>query len=135
MSSAKKTAGKPQRSAIADVVAREYTIHLHKRVRCLLHSEPANPMLASTDTTEKLQEHVGLTVCKVTWCFLQEESSSCHQGDQGLRHPGHGTIHPSPLQLTLPRWSTSSPGILVLGKNYFKAEFFLIESHLENMIA
>jgi hypothetical protein len=28
----KKTAGKTQRSAIADVVAREYTIHLHKRV-------------------------------------------------------------------------------------------------------
>ncbi|KAG6009154.1 60S ribosomal protein L31 [Claviceps maximensis] len=32
MSSAKKTSGKPQRSAIADVVAREYTIHLHKRL-------------------------------------------------------------------------------------------------------
>ncbi|KAF5136589.1 60S ribosomal protein L31-A [Metarhizium anisopliae] len=31
MSSAKKTSGKAQRSAIADVVAREYTIHLHKR--------------------------------------------------------------------------------------------------------
>jgi len=29
----KKPAGKPQRSAIADVVAREYTIHMHKRVR------------------------------------------------------------------------------------------------------
>jgi large subunit ribosomal protein L31e len=28
----KKPAGKQQRSAIADVVAREYTIHLHKRV-------------------------------------------------------------------------------------------------------
>lgn len=28
----KKPAGKTQRSAIADVVAREYTIHLHKRV-------------------------------------------------------------------------------------------------------
>ena len=28
----KRTAGKKQRSAIADVVAREYTIHLHKRV-------------------------------------------------------------------------------------------------------
>ena len=32
MSSAKKSSGKPQRSAIADVVAREYTIHMHKRV-------------------------------------------------------------------------------------------------------
>ncbi|KAG6134243.1 60S ribosomal protein L31 [Claviceps purpurea] len=32
MSSAKKPSGKPQRSAIADVVAREYTIHLHKRL-------------------------------------------------------------------------------------------------------
>ncbi|KZZ93813.1 Ribosomal protein L31e [Moelleriella libera RCEF 2490] len=32
MSSAKKTSGKPQRSAIADVVAREYTIHMHKRL-------------------------------------------------------------------------------------------------------
>jgi large subunit ribosomal protein L31e len=31
--SGKKSAGKTQRSAIADVVAREYTIHLHKRVR------------------------------------------------------------------------------------------------------
>ena len=31
MSTTKKT-GKSQRSAIADVVAREYTIHLHKRV-------------------------------------------------------------------------------------------------------
>jgi large subunit ribosomal protein L31e len=30
--SSKKPAGKTQRSAIADVVAREYTIHLHKRV-------------------------------------------------------------------------------------------------------
>lgn len=29
----KKPAGKTQRSAIADVVAREYTIHMHKRVR------------------------------------------------------------------------------------------------------
>ena len=29
----KKPVGKTQRSAIADVVAREYTIHLHKRVR------------------------------------------------------------------------------------------------------
>jgi large subunit ribosomal protein L31e len=28
----KKPAGKTGRSAIADVVAREYTIHLHKRV-------------------------------------------------------------------------------------------------------
>ncbi|GJN70517.1 ribosomal protein L31e [Purpureocillium lilacinum] len=28
----KKPAGKPQRSAIADVVAREYTIHMHKRL-------------------------------------------------------------------------------------------------------
>ncbi|KAK5992879.1 60S ribosomal protein L31 [Cladobotryum mycophilum] len=27
-----KTAGKTQRSAIADVVAREYTIHMHKRL-------------------------------------------------------------------------------------------------------
>jgi hypothetical protein len=33
MSSTKKASGKTQRSAIADVVAREYTIHLHKRVR------------------------------------------------------------------------------------------------------
>jgi large subunit ribosomal protein L31e len=31
-SKTKKPAGKAQRSAIADVVAREYTIHLHKRV-------------------------------------------------------------------------------------------------------
>jgi len=29
-----KTAQKKGRSAIADVVAREYTIHLHKRVCC-----------------------------------------------------------------------------------------------------
>merc|ERR1712230_179860 len=29
---AKKPSGKTQRSAIADVVAREYTIHLHKRL-------------------------------------------------------------------------------------------------------
>jgi len=33
MSSTKKPTGKTQRSAIADVVAREYTIHLHKRVK------------------------------------------------------------------------------------------------------
>jgi large subunit ribosomal protein L31e len=32
-SKTKKPSGKPQRSAIADVVAREYTIHMHKRVR------------------------------------------------------------------------------------------------------
>jgi len=32
MSSTKKTSGKTQRSAIADVVSREYTIHLHKRL-------------------------------------------------------------------------------------------------------
>lgn len=31
--SSKKPTGKAQRSAIADVVAREYTIHMHKRVR------------------------------------------------------------------------------------------------------
>ena len=31
-SKGKKPAGKTQRSAIADVVAREYTIHLHKRL-------------------------------------------------------------------------------------------------------
>lgn len=31
-SKGKKVAGKTQRSAIADVVAREYTIHMHKRV-------------------------------------------------------------------------------------------------------
>jgi large subunit ribosomal protein L31e len=30
--SSKKPSGKTQRSAIADVVAREYTIHMHKRV-------------------------------------------------------------------------------------------------------
>lgn len=37
MSKSTKTAtGKAQRSAIADVVAREYTIHLHKRV-CPAH--------------------------------------------------------------------------------------------------
>jgi len=30
---ANKPAGKTGRSAIEDVVAREYTIHLHKRVR------------------------------------------------------------------------------------------------------
>jgi large subunit ribosomal protein L31e len=30
--SSKKPTGKTQRSAIADVVAREYTIHLHKRL-------------------------------------------------------------------------------------------------------
>jgi large subunit ribosomal protein L31e len=29
----KQSGGKPGRSAIEDVVAREYTIHLHKRVR------------------------------------------------------------------------------------------------------
>ena len=32
-SAGKKSAGKTGRSAIADVVAREYTIHMHKRVR------------------------------------------------------------------------------------------------------
>ncbi|KAK3328927.1 putative 60S ribosomal protein L31 [Apodospora peruviana] len=32
MSSKTKPTGKTQRSAIADVVAREYTIHLHKRL-------------------------------------------------------------------------------------------------------
>ncbi|CAF3599206.1 unnamed protein product, partial [Fusarium graminearum] len=32
MSSTKKPSGKTQRSAIADVVAREYTIHMHKRL-------------------------------------------------------------------------------------------------------
>ncbi|EOO00694.1 putative 60s ribosomal protein l31 protein [Phaeoacremonium minimum UCRPA7] len=31
-SKGKKPATKPQRSAIADVVAREYTIHMHKRL-------------------------------------------------------------------------------------------------------
>jgi hypothetical protein len=30
--SSKKPSGKTQRSAIADVVAREYTIHMHKRL-------------------------------------------------------------------------------------------------------
>lgn len=31
-SKAKNTSGKPGRSAIADVIIREYTIHLHKRM-------------------------------------------------------------------------------------------------------
>merc|ERR1712144_140963 len=31
-SKTKKPSGKPQRSAIADVVAHEYTIHMHKRI-------------------------------------------------------------------------------------------------------
>lgn len=35
----KKPAGKASRSAIQDVVAREYTIHMHKRVRF----DPAKP--------------------------------------------------------------------------------------------
>lgn len=33
MSTSTKKTGKAGRSAIADVVAREYTIHMHKRVR------------------------------------------------------------------------------------------------------
>ena len=40
-SKGKKPAGKQQRSAIADVVAREYTIHLHKRVRQHHHRPPS----------------------------------------------------------------------------------------------
>ena len=40
-SKGKKPATKPQRSAIADVVAREYTIHMHKRVR-QHHSSPSD---------------------------------------------------------------------------------------------
>lgn len=35
MSSKAKASGKTGRSAIADVVSREYTIHMHKRVRSL----------------------------------------------------------------------------------------------------
>ena len=36
-----KTSGKKSRSAISDVVAREYTIHLHKRV-CLPYLHPCS---------------------------------------------------------------------------------------------
>lgn len=39
MSTTTKKTGKAQRSAIADVVAREYTIHLHKRV-CSIYNTP-----------------------------------------------------------------------------------------------
>lgn len=35
-----KKTGKAQRSAIADVVAREYTIHMHKRVRTPFPADP-----------------------------------------------------------------------------------------------
>lgn len=38
--SSKKPTGKAQRSAIADVVAREYTIHMHKRVRLRENTDP-----------------------------------------------------------------------------------------------
>lgn len=56
----KKPAGKASRSAIADVVAREYTIHLHKRVR-------------STDS----REHAWCRLCRradicfiASWCYI-----------------------------------------------------------------
>jgi large subunit ribosomal protein L31e len=43
--SSKKPTGKATRSAIADVVAREYTIHLHKRV---CDSEPGRERMADS---------------------------------------------------------------------------------------
>lgn len=43
----KKPAGK-QRSAIADVVAREYTVHMHKRVSISPRREKRTPSTANS---------------------------------------------------------------------------------------
>jgi large subunit ribosomal protein L31e len=58
-SKTKKPAGKTQRSAIADVVAREYTIHLHKRVRRI----EGMGMLQEQETNQIVQLH-GVTFKK-----------------------------------------------------------------------
>jgi hypothetical protein len=44
MSTKQKTAGKTGRSAIADVVAREYTIHMHKRVSSNQRQPPGSAL-------------------------------------------------------------------------------------------
>lgn len=85
-SKGKKPAGKPQRSAIADVVAREYTIHMHKRVGLLGASDGHPPGCSSFRSEEEMAD----TGRPVTWRYLQEARSSCGQGDPRLRCQGDG---------------------------------------------
>lgn len=99
MSTATKKTGKAGRSAIADVVAREYTIHMHKRVRL----PPPPPDERKRERTIQMcqkriepgffEETGVLTDMRGTAarCYLQEESPQGHQGDQGLRIQGYGT--------------------------------------------
>lgn len=68
-SKGKKPAGKTQRSAIADVVAREYTIHMHKRVR----RTPYDLEDSERDIEEEDTDMIWLF--QDARCHLQEASS------------------------------------------------------------
>jgi hypothetical protein len=70
----KKPAGKASRSAIADVVAREYTIHLHKRVRSI--------NLRALAMMEWIQLYRRADMYSAaSRCYIQEAGTKSHQGD------------------------------------------------------
>jgi hypothetical protein len=78
-SKTKKPAGKAQRSAIADVVAREYTIHLHKRVRWI-------------EIGWSWQEQEYWSDCTAPRRHIQEAGTKSYQGDQEVRREVNGTL-------------------------------------------
>jgi hypothetical protein len=72
----KKPAGK--KSALHDVVAREYTIHLHKRVR-------------QSPEGQVLEDGSVLIRSLAPRRLIQEAGTTSNQGDQGVRHQVNGT--------------------------------------------
>ncbi len=85
-SKTKKPAGKAQRSAIADVVAREYTIHLHKRVRRIQSPEDSRNRSTDPDYTAPRRH-------------IQEAGTKSDQGDQEIRNEVDGTLDKTRKQI------------------------------------
>jgi hypothetical protein len=70
----KKPAGKASRSAIADVVAREYTIHLHKRVR------PTDPRAYAMMDWIQVCRRADIRSL-ASRCYIQEAGTKSYQRD------------------------------------------------------
>lgn len=77
-----------QRSAIADVVAREYTIHMHKRVRFFQADRElwggSEEVMGGFSLTDVFNVAPRLQ--------LQEPGSQGHQGDPQVRPAADGTM-------------------------------------------
>lgn len=69
------------RSAIADVVAREYTIHLHKRVRNLEKKSGYERAGGKEEIWRFWGTLVDKSVNSGPRCFFQEEGPKGYQGD------------------------------------------------------